>query len=46
MDSAGPRVNPILARDKPIGSRMFPDNTSVITYLRRGKTGKKKVEKM
>ncbi len=44
MDSAGPRADLLLAKAKPIGSRMFHDNASAITYLRRGKQKKKKRE--
>ncbi len=41
--SARPRVDLLLARAEAIGSRMFPGNTYVIMYLRKGKKiGKKK----
>ncbi len=42
MDLAGPRADLLLAKAEPIGSRMFCDNTSAITYLRRGKQKKKR----
>ncbi len=45
MDLAGPRADLLLAKAEPIGSRMFRDNASAITYLRRGKQ-EKKGEKM
>ncbi len=42
MDLARPRADPLLAKAKPIGSRMSHDNTSAITYLSRGKQEKKR----
>ncbi len=45
MDLAGPRADPLLAKAKPIGSRMSRDNASAIIYLKRGKQEKEE-EKM
>ncbi len=42
MDLARPRADLLLAKAKPIGSRMSRDNASAITYLSRGKQEKKK----